>query len=168
MKISEEIYEKMPDDLKALFDNVHNSSCPEEEFARQSKAMGMHSAGGKTQGKVMPAQDFGIGMEFGRERMVGTRFGDSGSASRFFYSAKASKKDRLDSKHPTVKPISLMRYLCRLITPYGGTVLDPFAGSGTTGQAAIEEGFRPILIEREAEYYQDILNRFNQFDEEVA
>ena len=87
-------------------------------------------------------------------------FGDSGSAARFFYSSKASKMDRAGSKHPTVKPVSLMQWLCRLITPPGGTVLDPFAGSGTTGAAARLEGFRAVLIEREAEYQQDIRNRF--------
>jgi site-specific DNA-methyltransferase (adenine-specific) len=86
--------------------------------------------------------------------------GDTGSAARFFYCAKASKKDRADSKHPTVKPIALMRYLCRLVTPPGGLVLDPFAGSGTTGQAALDEGFRAVLIEREAEYIDDIRRRF--------
>ena len=85
--------------------------------------------------------------------------GDTGSAARFFYSAKAGKADRAGSKHPTVKPVALMRYLCRLVTPPGGTVLDPFAGSGTTGQAAIEEGFNAILIEREAEYLADIDRR---------
>jgi site-specific DNA-methyltransferase (adenine-specific) len=84
---------------------------------------------------------------------------DSGSAARFFYSAKASKNDRAGSKHPTVKPVSLMRWLCRMITPPGGTVLDPFAGSGTTGEAAILEGFRAILIEREDEYVADIRRR---------
>jgi site-specific DNA-methyltransferase (adenine-specific) len=89
----------------------------------------------------------------------GTGFGDSGDASRFFYCAKASKKDRRGSKHPTIKPLALMRYLCRLITPPGGTVLDPFAGSGTTGEAAALEGFQSILIEREAEYIPDIEKR---------
>lgn len=84
---------------------------------------------------------------------------DSGSAARFFYSAKASRQDRAGSKHPTVKPVSLMRWLVRLVTPPGGTVLDPFAGSGTTGQAAREEGFNAILIEREAEYVADIQRR---------
>lgn len=79
--------------------------------------------------------------------------------SRFFYCAKASKEERGGSKHPTVKPISLMRYLCRLITPPGGTILDPFAGSGTTGQAAIEEGFKIILIEKEQQYISDINQR---------
>ena len=56
--------------------------------------------------------------------------------------------------HPTVKPTDLMRYLCRLITPPGGIVLDPFTGSGSTGKAAMAEGFRFIGIEREAEYIE--------------
>lgn len=85
--------------------------------------------------------------------------GDTGTASRFYYSAKASKYDRADSKHPTVKPVNLMRWLVRMVCPPGGTVLDPFAGSGTTIQAAILEGFKAVGIEREAEYYQDILRR---------
>ena len=84
---------------------------------------------------------------------------DSGSAARFFYCAKASKADRAGSRHPTVKPIKLMQWLCRMVTPPGGTVLDPFAGSGTTGAAAIIEGFQPLLIERELEYIADIKNR---------
>ena len=82
-----------------------------------------------------------------------------GSACRAFYSAKADKGDRLSSKHPTVKPIDLMAYLCRLVTPPGGTVLDPFAGSGSTGMACMREGFDAILIEREAEYVADIKRR---------
>jgi DNA modification methylase len=85
--------------------------------------------------------------------------GDTGTAARFFYSAKASKADRADSKHPTVKPINLVRYLCRLITPPGGIVLDPFAGSGTTLAAAHMEGFHAIGIERESEYIADIRRR---------
>jgi len=84
---------------------------------------------------------------------------ESGSAARFFYSAKANAKDRAGSKHPTVKPVALMRWLVRLVTPPGGLVLDPFAGSGTTGQAAFEEGMRCVLIEREAEYQADIAAR---------
>jgi DNA modification methylase len=74
------------------------------------------------------------------------------SAARFFYCAKASKQDRGENAHPTVKPTDLMRYLCRLVTPKGGIVLDPFMGSGSTGKAAVLEGFRFIGIEREAEY----------------
>lgn len=85
--------------------------------------------------------------------------GDSGSAARFFYSAKADSDDRLGSKHPTVKKVDLMQYLCRLVTPPSGTVLDCFAGTGTTGEAAFREGFKAILIEREAEYCDDIRRR---------
>lgn len=89
--------------------------------------------------------------------------GDSGSAARFFYSAKANAKDRCASKHPTVKPVALMKWLTRMITPPGGTVLDPFAGSGTTGQAALEQGFSAILIEREGEYFADIRRRLKSW-----
>lgn len=81
------------------------------------------------------------------------------AAARFFYCAKASKKERADSKHPTVKPLALTRYLCRLITPPGGVVLDPFAGSGTTAEAALLEGFRAVVVEREASYHPDIIRR---------
>ncbi len=104
-------------------------------------------------------------------------------SARFFYCAKASKRDRdegcegfearnnmrvngpresEDAKHatlranhhPTVKPTDLMRYLCRLVTPPNGTILDPFTGSGSTGKAAMLEGFQFIGIEREAEYVE--------------
>lgn len=79
--------------------------------------------------------------------------GEDGSAARFFYCAKASKKDRGEGNvHPTVKPTELMRYLCRLVTPPGGTVLDPFMGSGSTGKAAMLEGFRFIGCELSPEY----------------
>jgi site-specific DNA-methyltransferase (adenine-specific) len=107
-----------------------------------------------------------------------------GSAARFFYCAKASKADRDEgceglivkdvhrygaglgegidpnaparnrNHHPTVKPTALMRYLCRLVTPPGGVVLDPFTGSGSTGKAAVCEGFDFVGIEREAEYVE--------------
>jgi site-specific DNA-methyltransferase (adenine-specific) len=107
-----------------------------------------------------------------------------GDAARFFYTAKASKADRdagceaMEARgvhrygqgigegrdpnapainrnhHPTVKPTDLMRYLCRLVTPPGGIILDPFTGSGSTGKAAILEGFRFIGIERESEYIE--------------
>ena len=108
--------------------------------------------------------------------------GDAGSAARFFYCAKASKKDRDDgcealllkpaggmsgrhdgsmgsvtmsrNTHATVKPTDLMRYLCRLVTPPDGVVLDPFMGSGSTGKAAMREGFRFIGCEVSAEYVE--------------
>lgn len=84
---------------------------------------------------------------------------DSGSAARFFYTAKADATERLGSKHPTVKPVDLMRWLCRLVTPPGGLIVDPFAGSGTTGVAAIAEGFDAILIEREPGFADDSRRR---------
>ena len=83
-------------------------------------------------------------------------FAKYADAARFFYCAKASKKDRAGSKHPTVKPVALIQYLCRLVTPPGGIILDPFAGSGTTGEACRLEGFDSLLIEREDEYVADI------------
>ena len=85
---------------------------------------------------------------------------NGGSASRFFYCAKASPSERgPGNNHPTVKPIALMRYLCRLVTPPGGVVLDPFAGSGTTAIGARLEGFRAVLCEREASYLPIITGR---------
>lgn len=78
-----------------------------------------------------------------------------GGASRFFYVAKAPKSERpvVDgTAHPTVKPLALMRWLVRMVTLPGGTVLDPFAGSGTTLEAAMLEGFNVVGIEREADY----------------
>lgn len=137
-----------------------------------------------------------VGKDYDETSMFGiggvnhdSEYGDSGSAARFFYCAKASKRDRnegLDgfeaknngkmmrnanntseepsvgferfatepsaNHHPTVKPTDLMRYLCRLITPPNGTVLDPFMGSGSTGKAAMYEGFKFIGVEMTDEY----------------
>jgi len=101
----------------------------------------------------------GNGLTHGR--MAGAlgpiRDGDIGGASRFFYVAKASTHERnagLDERnlHPTVKPIELMRYLVRLITPPDGIVLDPFCGTGTTCIAAMLEGFYYIGIDFEPKY----------------
>ncbi len=88
-------------------------------------------------------------------------YGDQGSAARFFYTAKADADDRLGSKHPTVKPVDLMQWLVRMVTPKGGLVLDPFAGTGTTGEACFREGMRCMLVEREAEYQADIRRRMS-------
>lgn len=97
----------------------------------------------------------------GTEREYGVLYGDRGGASRFFYVAKPSRAERdagLDRSarnfHPTVKPIELMRWLCRLVCPPYGTVLDPFAGAGTTGCAAALEGVEFLGFEREREYAQ--------------
>jgi DNA modification methylase len=86
---------------------------------------------------------------------------DTGSAARFFYTAKASASERQGVTHPTVKPLGLMRYLVRLVTPPGGIVLDPFMGSGTTIKAAAEQGFHGIGIEREAEYFAMVQRRLH-------
>jgi site-specific DNA-methyltransferase (adenine-specific) len=108
--------------------------------------------GGVTYGKRQ-AEGYGMGAA---ETPV---YRDSGSAARFFYSAKADAEDRCCSKHPTIKPLSLMSWLVRLITPPGGTVLDPFAGTGTTLLAADRQQMNAIGIEREAEYVADIHRR---------
>ena len=100
----------------------------------------------------------------GKKRMPTAEHSDSGGASRFFYTAKASKAEReaglnapdgqRANHHPTVKPIALMRYLVRLVTPKGGTVLDPFMGSGSTGCAAMCEGMDFVGIELSEEYLE--------------
>lgn len=95
----------------------------------------------------------------------GERFNDTGGASRFFYCAKASSSERPREDgvaHPTVKPVELMRWLVRLVTPEGGHVLDPFAGSGTTGEACIVEGFDCTLIEQDAGYMRLIEARLGK------
>lgn len=94
-----------------------------------------------------------------RDRVpVGAR-NDTGSAARFFWSSKGTADDRLGSKHPTVKPVDLIEELAMLVTPPGGRILDPFAGTGTLGEAAWRRGFRADLIEREPEYQNDIRRR---------
>ncbi|MEN6291673.1 MAG: site-specific DNA-methyltransferase, partial [Methanobacterium sp.] len=88
---------------------------------------------------------------------------NSGSAARFFYCAKASKSDRntptVSNNHPTVKPTALMQYLCKLVTPSNGIVLDPFMGSGSTGKAALLENFKFIGIELEEKYFDIACSR---------
>jgi len=82
--------------------------------------------------------------------------------ARFFYCPKTSKSEKgKDNNHPTVKPLKLMRYLCRLVTPKGGTILDPFMGSGSTGVASKDEEFNFIGIEREKEYFDIAEKRIN-------
>jgi DNA modification methylase len=142
--------------------------------------------GGSFKGATARKRNNGLGLGTDEERHGASNapdnYGDSGSAARFFYVAKASRADRnegLDNPgprrkmndttggkyseapirdgangHPTVKPTALMQYLCRLVTPPGGTVLDPFTGSGSTGKAAMLEGFNFIGFEREAEYVE--------------
>jgi len=137
-------------------------------------AMFPHTKSGKPSG-VRKANGWVLGKEHGTEL---TGFGDEGSAARFFhnfqpdpdpiiYHPKAGKQDRAGSNHPTVKPIALMQYLVRHITPPGGVVLDPFAGSGTTAEAAQREGFDCILMEAEPEYVEFLEQRF-KIDSDVC
>lgn len=132
---------------------IHDGS--EEVVAAFPDSDGQLAAVGPQHGPKASVNTYG---DYGPRETFNPR-GDGGSAARFFYSAKADATDRCGSKHPTVKPVDLMAYLCRLVTPPGGTVLDPFAGSGTTGMACIREGFECVLIEREAEYVADIHKR---------
>lgn len=106
---------------------------------------------------------------------TGSEYADSGTASRFFptfrYQAKAPSKERPEVngvKHSTVKPLALMRWLVKLVTPPGGTVLEPFAGSGTTVEATVLEGFRVIAVEREADYIPLIEARIGRASRDVA
>lgn len=116
------------------------------------------------QGKPRSAATSGAGWGM---RATGAEYCDAGGPSRFFpvfrYEAKASTDERPSVggvSHPTVKPVALMRWLVRLVTPYGGVVLDPFAGSGTTLEAAVAEGMRAIGVEREESYLPLIQERF--------
>jgi site-specific DNA-methyltransferase (adenine-specific) len=140
---------------------------------------GINIDGCRVEGGRFPANVMHDGSDVISDEMIG--YGNGGSASRYFYCPKVSRKERdggLDdmkdgkpvrwnkagewtndttpakNTHPTVKPVELMKYLCRLVTPEGGTVLDPFMGSGSTGMAAKSEGFEFIGIEKEEEYYK--------------
>jgi site-specific DNA-methyltransferase (adenine-specific) len=110
--------------------------------------------------------------------IAGQSYSDSGGASRFFYCAKASKSEReaglepadgakRANVHPTVKPVALMEYLVRMVTPPEGVVLDPFTGSGTTGIAATIGGFRFFGIEFDPEYASLAERRIKHWNGEV-
>ena len=93
---------------------------------------------------------------------------DSGSPARFFFCPKADAADRAGSKHPTVKPVDLIRHYLRLITPPGGLVLDCFAGSGTTGEAAMLEGFNATLIDSDPQSVADMRHRLARWSGQDA
>lgn len=130
---------------------------------------------------------------WGVDNHKSTEYTDSGSTARFYYCAKTSRRDRHEgvgdpgpqlkhgstlreventhtkgNNHPTVKPTDLMRYLCRLVTPPRGVILDPFMGSGSTGKAAMIEGFGFIGIELEPEYFSIAEQRINAATKEDA
>lgn len=109
------------------------------------------------------------GMWKGKKQIERGGHNDKGGASRFFYCAKASKKERGEGNtHPTVKPLALMRYLVRLVTPPDGTVLDPFAGSGSTLVASMLEGFNFVGIEREQKYVDIANQRIAEHSQQLA
>jgi hypothetical protein len=158
-------------------------------FDEEAAAALDEQSGTLTSGGHNPERTYtGLGFHGGAKGAAWSYRANSGGASRFFYTAKASRSERdagLDelplveggtmdgghvvsegrtapktgrvlrrNHHPTVKPLALMRYLCRLITPPNGLILDPFFGSGSTGVAAQREGFRFIGIELSGEYSQ--------------
>ena len=141
--------------------------CPVAELDRQS---GVLTSGANPARRGSDKFRDAYGDFAGQRECTPVRGADSGGASRFFpvfrYEAKApaSQRPRLadGTAHATVKPLELMRWLVRLVTPPGGTVLDPFAGSGTTGEAAIIEGFNALLIERERPYADLIVARLSK------
>lgn len=161
---------------------THNADCngicaPGCPVAGLDGQSGISTAtGGSGSGSTALGQGSGWNTHNNRRTEI-SRMGDTGGASRFFpqftwdllydlpfmYCAKAPKKERPSvermTSHPTVKPLSLMKWLVRLITPPEGVVLDPFAGTGTTGQAARDEDFGYVLIEREPDYIKLISKR---------
>ena len=104
----------------------------------------------KSNGSATPVTERTINQESAARAVV---VNDRGSATRFLYCPKATTEERGEgNNHPTVKPVALMRWLCRLVTPKGGTVLDPFMGSGSTGLAADAEQFDFIGCELSTDY----------------
>ncbi len=137
----------------------------DEEAARMlDEQSGERGGSGKASGPTLT----GTSTSASRGRFNGVPdtpfYGDTGGASRFFYTAKADTAERTEgmarrSTHPTVKPLALMVWLVKLVTPPGGVVLDPFLGSGTTAIACVGNGFSCIGIEREAEYVEEAQQR---------
>ena len=147
VKIDERMHARLPDHLKALFAKLPNPGSDEV-------LAGFPDAGPSFIGKPCTSDDMRSGYS---GKLAGHRpargFEDEGSAARFFYCAKATTEERgVGNNHPTVKPVALMRWLCRLVTPKGGRVLDPFMGSGSTAIAADAEQFNFIGCELSPEY----------------
>ena len=140
----------------------------ESQAAELDKQSGV-TGGGVRRDNVARIRNNGLGLgtEDTRQGSANSpdNYGDTGGASRFFYCAKAGKKERPNVDgiaHPTVKPLALMRYLLRLVTPPHGTVLEPFAGSGTTVEACLLENFNSIAIEMTDDYLPLIIERIQR------
>lgn len=166
------------DEVQAAFPDAPGQMVDASTNSEQRKTQNTFGVMRRGRGEEQSAESDNEG-SVGFKMKPGMRRMDAGSSARFFYCAKTSRADRHEglpdpgpqfqkgstlrdaenlgadrkgNHHPTVKPFDLMAYLCRLVTPPGGVVLDPFMGSGSTGKAAVLEGFKFIGIEREAEY----------------
>jgi DNA modification methylase len=153
-----------PDGTEEVEDCACHPECP--VFLLDSQA-GERNSGGPQSGKVYEDQPAGgvncYGDGWARKTVKGYR--DSGNASRFFYVSKADRADRGEGNdHPTTKPTALMSWLCKLVTRPGETVLDPFAGSGSTGVAALRCERRFVGVEKDAHYFQIALKRLAAVD----
>lgn len=137
---------------------------PANVILDESQAAALDEQSGTSQSRIGKPRGAAAGNGWGMTA-TGAEYDDIGGASRFFYTAKAAQDERpsVDGiAHPTVKPLDLMRWLVKLVTPMGGTVLEPFAGSGTTVEAAVLEGFNCIAIEREPDYLPLIEKRIRK------
>lgn len=191
------------EEVLAAFPDAPGQMADASASASARKTQNVYGAMRRGRGDEFSANNSNAGA-VGFSMRPGTRRLDAGSAARFFYCAKASKRDRdegLDgmplvttdvlaghrsrrmeevkrpdgappsqgrNTHPTVKPTDLMRYLCRLVTPAGGTLLDPFMGSGSTLKAAVLEGFDCIGIEREVEHVATAQLRVDHAKQQAA
>ncbi len=143
----------------------HNPDCEEDQCSLGCAAAMLDAQSGTLKSGAIKKDQYKDGLKndvygkFAGFELAADLPAGSGGASRFFYCAKTSTSERnaglgdMKNTHATVKSQKLMRYLCRLITPPNGVVLDPFMGSGSTGLAAISEGFRFMGIEKEKEYF---------------
>ncbi len=137
---------------------------PSNVILNEDQAAALDQQSGVSQSRVGAPRIGRAGNGYGMTH-TGAEYDDTGGASRFFYVPKANRRERPTADgiaHPTVKPLALMTYLIRLVTPPGGIVLDPFAGSGTTLEAATVEGFRSIGIELTPEYLPLIEQRLRR------
>jgi DNA modification methylase len=142
----------------------------ESQAAELDRQSGVVASSGVYVGDGLRRSEGNVAVDFGGMSRPGTMYCDTGGASRFFYVPKANSSERPrdgDTAHPTVKPVDLMRYLVKLVTPPGGTVLEPFAGSGTTAEACVIEGFRCIAIEMTEDYLPLITQRLSKPIEQV-
>ena len=166
MRIDEKTFQSMPAELKAIFYKLPNpgkdevlAGFPETKNAYPGRQDLADAYAGT---RLLEGNGF---TNFDSSK-AGRSLSDSGSAAHFFYCAKSSKSERthkgqVENKHPTVKPLALMHYLVKLITPPGGTILDPFTGSGSTLVAATDEGFNCIGIELDLESVETSIQRLS-------